>query len=287
MTIAVTAVTAATGHLGRLVVDELLAHVPATEVVAIARDAAKAADLAELGVTVRVADYGDGSAMEEALAGVERLLLISGSEVGQRSTQHATVIDAALAAGVAHISYTSVLGGAASILPVAPEHLDTEAHLREVGVAHKLLRNGWYHENYAASLASAAATGTVLTSVQDGLVASAPRADYARAAAVVLTTPVAELEDVYELSGDDAWPQEVLAAAVAEVIGKPVTVTRVTAAEQVAALQLAGLDEGTAGFVAAIDAAIDHGDLAIQTGQLAALIARPTGSLVDGLRPLA
>jgi len=142
MTIAVTAVTAATGHLGRLVVDELLAHVPATEVVAIARDAAKAADLAELGVTVRVADYGDGSAMEEALAGVERLLLISGSEVGQRSTQHATVIDAALAAGVAHISYTSVLGGAASILPVAPEHLDTEAHLREVGVAHTLLRNG-------------------------------------------------------------------------------------------------------------------------------------------------
>jgi len=127
----------------------------------------------------------------------------------------------------------------------------------------------------------------VLTSVQDGLVASAPRADYARAAPVVLTTPVAELEDVYELSGDDAWPQEVLAAAVAEVIGKPVTVTRVTAAEQVAALQLAGLDEGTAGFVAAIDAAIDHGDLAIQTGQLAALIARPTGSLVDGLRPLA
>ncbi len=282
-----TAVTAATGHLGRLVIDELLARVPATEVVAVARDATKAADLADLGVTVRIADYDDGRAMQEALAGVQRLLLISGSEPGRRSKQHATVIDAAIAAGVEHISYTSILGAESSTLALAGEHVDTEAHLREVGVAHTLLRNGWYHENYAPTLQSAGATGTVLTSVQHGLVASAPRADYARAAAVVLTTATAEVEDVYELSGDDAWPQEVLAAAVAEVIGKPVTVTRVSTQEHVAALQRAGLDEGTASFVAGIDTGTDHGDLAIQTGQLAALIGRPTGSLIDSLRPLA
>ncbi|MEO3937155.1 NmrA family NAD(P)-binding protein [Dermatophilaceae bacterium Soc4.6] len=281
------AVTAATGQLGRLVVDELLTRVPATEVVAVARDATKAADLADLGVTVRLADYDDGAAMEAALAGVDRLLLVSGSAIGQRARQHAVVVDAAIAAGVGHIAYTSLLGAGSSTIGFAPEHVATEEHLRQTGVAHTLLRNGWYHENYASTLGAAAATGTVLTSAQTGLVASASRADYARAAAVVLTTPVAELDDVYELSGDDAWPQEVLAAAVAEVIGRPVTVTRVSAQEQVAALQQAGLDEGTAGFVASVDTAIDHGDLARQTGQLAALIGRPTTSLVDGLRPLA
>lgn len=281
------AVTAATGQLGRLVVAALLERVPATEVVAVVRDAARAADLAERGVTVRVADYADGAALEDAFAGVERVLLISGSEVGQRTKQHLTVIDAAVAAGVGHLTYTSVLGGEASTLPVAPEHLDTEAHLRTVGLPSTLLRNGWYHENYATTLDTARRTGTILTSVRDGLVASASRADYALAAAVVLTTPVEQLDDVYELSGDVAWSQDDLAATVAEIVGSPVTVTRVTADEQLAALEQAGLDAGTAGFVVAVDTATERGDLAIRTGALARLIGRPTSPLADALRPLA
>jgi len=283
------AITAATGQLGRLVVDALLERLTAEAahtVVAIVRDAAKAVDLAERGVTVRVASYEDGPAMEDALAGVDRLLLISGSDVGNRAKQHATVIDAAVAAGVGHLTYTSVLGGRSSTLPVAPDHVETEAHLQTVGVPSTVLRNGWYHENYAATLATARHTGTVLTSVHAGRIASATRADYAQAAAAVLTTPMADLDDVYELSGDVAWSQEDLAAAVAELIGAPVTVTRVTPAEQTAALTQVGLDADTAGFVVAIDAATDRGDLAIQTGALARLIGHPTTSLVDGLRPL-
>ncbi|WP_295698164.1 NmrA family NAD(P)-binding protein [Lapillicoccus sp.] len=288
------ALTAATGQLGRLVVDALLERLgtergleSAAVVVAVVRDPAKAADLAERGVTVRVASYEDGVAMEAALAGVDRLLLISGSDVGQRAKQHATVIDAAVAAGVGHITYTSVLGATSSTLPVAPDHRDTEAHLAVIGVPATLLRNGWYHENYVSTVDTARHTGVVLTSVHEGRVASATRADYAQAAAVVLTTPVAELDDVYELSGDVAWTQEDLAAAVTELIGSPVTVARVTPQEQTATLIQVGLDADTAAFVVAIDAATDRGDLAIRTGALARLIGHPTTSLVDGLRPLA
>lgn len=282
------AVTGATGQLGSLVINSLLDgalrdKVAPSEIVAVVRDAAKAQALADRGIDVRVAAYEDRPALDAALAGVDKLLLISGNEVGQRLAQHANVIDAAIANGVSLLAYTSVSAVDTSTLPVAPDHLATEQYLRSTDLNHVSLRNGWYHENYVPALATARQTGTLLTSAGDGLVASASRADFAEAAAVVLTTD-APLKDVYELSGDTAWSQDELAATIQDVIGSAVTVAQVTAEEQVAALTAAGVPDVWADFAASTDASIRNGELAATTGELSHLIGRPTTPLAHVLR---
>lgn len=276
------AVTAATGQLGSLVIDSLLERVPATEVVAVVRDAAKAQPLADKGVTVRVANYDDSAALNQALSGVDRVLLISGSEIGKRFEQHKNVIDAAITQNASRLVYTSAPYADTSTLPVAPEHLQTEQYLATVDIEQSLLRNGWYNENYLSTLDSAGATGSVLTSAGEGRVASAARADFAEAAAVVLTSDT--VEPVYELSGDTAWTQTELAATVGDVIGKPVESAQVTPEQQAEILAGAGLDAGLIGFLVGIDASIKNGELAHTNGVLSGLIGRPTTPLADSLR---
>jgi len=277
------AVTAATGQLGSLVVDSLLARVPASEIVAVVRDAAKAQPLADKGVTVRVASYDDSAALVSALEGVDKVLLISGNEFGQRLAQHQNVIDAAAAQGVSLLAYTSAPAVDTSTLPVAPEHLATEQYLATSDLDVVLLRNGWYHENYLSSVDAARHTGAVLTSAGDGKVSSASRADFAEAAAVVLTTDQ-PLKPVYELGGDVAWTQDDLAAAVSDVIGAPVTVAQVSPEDQTAALAAAGVPDMWVDFTVATDASIKNGELEVAGGELSALIGRPTTPLVDSLR---
>lgn len=280
------AVTAATGQLGTLVVDALLERTSPDQIVAIARDAAKAEALAAKGVDVRIASYDDPAALSEALAGIDQVLLISGNEFGKRADQHRNVIDAAIANDVSRIVYTSAPQADTSTLPVAPEHLATEQYLASTDVDHVLLRNNWYHENYASSVETAAATGSVLTSAGDGRVASASRQDFAEAAAVVLTTD-GPVKQVYELAGDVAWTQSDLADALAEVLGKPVEVANVSADEQSAILASAGLDAGLVGFIVGVDAGIKQGDLELATGDLSSLLGRPTTPIVETLRALA
>ncbi len=280
------AVTAATGQLGTLVVDALLARTTPDQVVAIVRDAAKAEPLAAKGVDVRIASYDDTAALEAALAGIDRVLLISGNEFGKRTQQHRNVIDAAIANDVSRVVYTSAPQVDTSTLPVAPEHLETEQYLASTAVDHVVLRNNWYHENYASAVETAAATGSVLTSAGDGRVASAARQDFAEAAAVVLTTD-GPVKRVYELAGDVAWTQADLAAALSEVVGKPVEVANVSADEQSAILTSVGLDAGLIGFITGVDAGIKQGDLELATGELSSLIGRPTTPLVETLRSLA
>jgi NAD(P)H dehydrogenase (quinone) len=276
-------VTGATGHLGRLVIKELLKSVPAQDVVAIVRSAAKAADLAAQGVQVRVAPYDDPAALQAALAGVERLLLISSSEVGRRVQQHQNVIDAAKAAGVQFIAYTSAPLAATTSLILAPDHKATEELLIASGLDFAILRNNWYTENYLQQLNTARQTGKVVAAAGEGQVASASRADYAAGAAAVLLDG-GHVGRIYELGGDYAWTYDELAAAIGEVIGRPVTYEAVDGATLVEILQSVGLDEGTAGFVAALDANIAAGVLAEVTHDLSRLIGRPTTPLVEGLR---
>lgn len=268
------ALTGATGHLGTLVLQELLTTTSAGEVVAIARNAAKAEPLAELGVQVRVADYDDPQTLPAALDGVDRLLLISGSEVGRRVAQHAAVIDAAQAAGVGFVAYTSLLGIEDTINPLEPEHAATEAYLRGSGLPFALLRNGWYNENYTPVVQQAAATGAIVGSAGQGRTASAARADYAAAAAIVLAGP-GHAGAVYELSGDTAWTGDDLAALVAQHSGRPVAYENVTPAEHERILIEAGVPEQGAGFAVAIDAAVARGDLGAVNGRLSGLIGRP------------
>jgi NAD(P)H dehydrogenase (quinone) len=275
------AVTAATGQLGRLVVESLRER--GADVVAVVRDPAKAAGALGSDVEVRTASYDDRAALEAAFAGVDTVVLVSGNEVGRRVQQHTNAVGAAKAAGVTRVVYTSAPHADTTTLALAPEHKATEEVIAGSGLAWTFLRNNWYHENYVAQVGRAAESGVLLGSAHDGRTASAARRDYAEAAAVVAIGEGHE-NRVYELSGDQAWTMPELAAAMSEVTGRPVEYRDLSTAEHVAALTAAGLDEGTAGFVAALDANTAEGCLADTTGDLRRLIGRPTTPLVEGLR---
>jgi len=276
-------VTGATGNLGRLVIAGLLERgADPQSIVAGARDVSRAEGL---GVRVARLDYADPSSIAAALDGVDSVLLISGSEVGQRVAQHEAVIDAAKDAGVTKFVYTSAPKATTSDLVLAPEHKATEELIQASGLPSVILRNNWYTENYAADLTRAAETGVLAAGAGDGRVASASRKDFADAAAVVLLED-GHIGQVYELGGDVAWGYDDLAAAITEIAGREVTYQPLTADDQRAGLLAAGLDEGTAGFVVALDSGIRSGALADTDGTLSRLIGRPTTPLVDGLRAI-
>ncbi|HAZ53495.1 MAG TPA: NAD(P)-dependent oxidoreductase [Franconibacter helveticus] len=279
------AITGATGQLGHLVIDALLKTVAAEQIVAIARDPAKAADLTAKGVQVRRADYGDATALTAALSGVKKLLLISSSEVGQRTAQHRNVIEAAKAAGVGFIAYTSLLHADRSPLGLAQEHVATERMLTESGIPFALLRNGWYTENYLASVPPALEHGVFIGSAGDGKIASATRADYAEAAARVLTLDN-QAGNVYELAGDEAWTLAALSALLSQQSGKPVVYQNLSEADFKAALLGAGLPEPLAALLANSDAGASKGGLFDDSRQLSALIGRPATPLAESVRDL-
>ncbi|MEV7778862.1 SDR family oxidoreductase [Kitasatospora sp. NPDC088351] len=273
-------VTGATGQLGRLVVEGLLAKVPASEVTVAVRSAGKAADLAERGVTVRVVDYDRPESLAGAFAAGDRVLLISGSEVGRRIPQHRAVVDAARAAGVALLAYTSAPG--AATFRLADEHKETEALIRESGLPFTFLRNGWYTENYLGDAAGTVDRGVVIGSAGQGRVAGATRRDYADAAVAVLVGEGHE-NAVYELSGDAAWSLAELAAAFAQASGKPVEYREVAPAEHLEVLVGAGLPQGFAEILVDVDAGIARGELAGTPGDLARLTGRPTVPLAESV----
>ena len=276
------AVTGATGQLGGLAIEELLKTQPADTVVAVVRDAGKAESLAAKGVQVRVADYTDRAALEAAFAGVDRVLLISGSEVGQRVPQHQNVIDAAKAAGVQRVVYTSAPKATDTDLILAPEHKATEEYLVASGLDYTIVRNNWYTENYVNQLNAAMATGTVVTAGGEGRIASATRADLAEGAVAVLLDD-AHRGKVYEFGGDHSWTYHELADTIGDIIGRPVSYQPVDADALVGILTGNGLDEGTASFVAALDTNTAAGALDVQTGDLSRVLGRPTTSLKEGL----
>jgi NAD(P)H dehydrogenase (quinone) len=277
-------VTGATGHLGRLIIERLIARDTApSEIVAAGRDADRLASVARLGVATAVIDFAAPASLDSALAGADTLMLVSSSEVGQRTQQHANAIAAATRAGITRIVYTSAPHADTSTLILAPEHKATEQALRDSGITFTILRNNWYTENYVSAMTQAAATGTHADSTRGGRIASASRIDFADAAAVVLTTAGHE-NATYELGGDRAWDGAELAAAMAEVLGTPVAYAPLTPEQHTAALTAAGLDSGTAGFLVALDANIHDGLLGETTGDLARLIGRPTTPLSEGLR---
>jgi NAD(P)H dehydrogenase (quinone) len=277
-------VTGATGRLGRLVIDELLATGPATapvpEVVAVVRDAAKAADLAERGVELRIADYDAPETLAGAFQGGDTVLLISGSEVGRRTAHHTAVINAAKGAGVARLAYTSVLGGPAADFALAVEHQETERVILGSGLTYTFLRNGWYTENYTAQIPVQLQHGLV-GSAGGGRVGSATRADFAAAAAVVLTGEGHE-NTAYELSGDVAWTLPEYAAELSKQSGTEVTYTDLPAGAFKEILLGSGMPEPMADIFVDVDVAgISRGLLAGGDGDLSRLIGRPTTPLAD------
>ena len=270
-------ITGASGHLGTLVIDSLLAKgVPAEQIRAGARNPSTVTTVPAVHL-----DYDDPASIAAALDGVETVLLISASVPGTRVALHKNVIDAAAAAAVTRLVYTSVLDARDSALILAPEHKATEELIETSGIPATILRNGWYTENYLGTLEQAK-SGEVVTSTGEGRVSSASRRDYADAAAAVLAEPGHE-NTVYELSGDTAWSFDEFAAAAAGILGSPVAHRALPADEHAAHLAAAGLDGGTVGFVVALDANIRDGLLAATSGDLTRLIGRPTTPLAEGL----
>ena len=275
-------VTGASGQLGRLVIQSLLRKVPAGEIVAAVRDPKRVQDLAALGVQVRQADYNQPATLLSAFAGADKVLLISSSEIGQRVAQHAAVIAAAQQAKVKLLAYTSLLHADRSPLGLADEHRQTEALLQESGLPSVLLRNGWYTENYLASIPAALAHGVLLGSAGEGRIASATRADYAEAAATVLTLD-AQAGRVYELASDQAYSLSELAAELSRQSGQPVRYQDLPEAEFQAALLAAGLPAEVASLLADSDAGASRGGLFDDGRQLSALLGRPTTSLTEAV----
>ncbi|ONI54994.1 MULTISPECIES: SDR family oxidoreductase [unclassified Streptomyces] len=276
-------VTGATGELGRLVIDELLATVPAGEIVAVVRNKEKAAALAARGVELRIADYDHPETLAEAFRAGDRVLLISGSEVGKRVAQHSAIVEATKAAGVAQLAYTGILGGPDADFLLADEHKATEQLILDSGLPYTFLRNGWYTENYTANLAPVLEHGAVVANAGEGRIASASRADYAAAAAAVVTGE-GHLGKAYELSGDTAWSLAEYAALLSEVTGKEITYKEVPAAAHQEILVGAGLPEGFAAILTDVDEAIARGRLAGTSGDLARLTGRPTTPLATTVR---
>ncbi|ASD62920.1 SDR family oxidoreductase [Bdellovibrio bacteriovorus] len=271
-------VTGATGQLGQLVIHSLLKKVPASEIVAAVRNVQKAQNLKDLGIQVREADYNNPEAWTATLKGIQKVLLISGSEVGSRIQQHKAVIDAAKKAGTVELLvYTSLLRADTSPLVLGQEHKETEKMIQASGLRYSLLRNGWYTENYVGSAKSAVEHGAVLGAAQDGRIASASREDYAEAAAQVLT--LQNPKAVYELAGDTSYSLKELAAEISKQSGKEVKYNNLSEADYKAVLIQVGLPEGFAGILAQSDSAAAQGGLYDESHELSQLIGRKTTPL--------
>ncbi len=275
-----TGITGATGQLGRLVVEKLKQNVNAEQLVALVRTPEKATDL---GVEVRGFDYTKPEELTGALQGIDQLLLISANEVGQRKAQHENVIKAAKEAGVKRIVYTSLLHADTSSLSLAAEHAETEEALKSSGIPHTILRNGWYTENYTASIPAALNAGAWIGSAGDGAISSAAREDYAEAAAAVLT---GEGHDgkLYELGGDQAHTLRDLAAEISRQTGKDLPYNNLSESEYAGVLQASGVPGGLAHAIAGWDIAASKNDLFDDSKTLSRLIGRPTTSLADTVR---
>ena len=275
-------VTGATGQLGHLVIEHLLKTTAANQIVALVRNPQKASALKELGVEVREADYAKPDTLSSAFSGLDKLLLVSSSEVGQRATQHQNVIDAAKAAGVQLLAYTSILHADTSPLALAKEHVATETYLREADVPYVVLRNGWYTENYLASVAPALENQAFIGAAGNGRISSATRNDFAQAAAVVLTSNEPQVGKVYELSGDESYTLADLCAILSEESGNAIPYVNMPEEDYAKALEGAGIPAPFAAILADSDAGASQGALFDDSHALSKLIGRPT----TALRPL-
>ena len=274
-------VTGATGHLGRHVVEQLLEKVPADQITALVRTPEKAADFAERGVKIVVADYNAPETYDTVFAAGDKVLLISGNEFEKgRVGQHKVGIEAAKAAGVALLAYTSAPGPLAAAL--ADDHRGTEEALLASGVPYALLRNGWYNENYTENLAPVLEHNAVVAAAGDGRVSSASRADYAAAAVAVLTGEGHE-NQTYELGGDEAWSFAEYAAELSRQTGKEIAYNNVPAETLIGILTGAGLPEPFAAILAGVDASIAEGQLVVSTGDLSRLSGRPTTPISESI----
>jgi len=273
-------VTGATGQLGRLIVEKLKQKVGAGNLIALVRSPEKAVNLA---IDARKFDYTEAESLANALQGIDSLLLISGSDVGQRKVQHENIIKAAQEAGIKWIVYTSLLHADTSSLSLAVEHVATEDLLKSSGIPYTILRNGWYTENYTGSVPGAVGSGAFVGSAGEGMISSASRDDYAEAAAVVLTSE-GHVGKVYELAGDVAYTLRDLAAEISNQTGKNIPYNNLSEEDYAGILKSLGVPENLAQAIAGWDVGASKDDLFDDGKVLSKLIGRPTTTLAQEVK---
>ncbi|NLP59251.1 SDR family oxidoreductase [Lutibacter sp. B1] len=268
-------ITGASGKLGQLVVSKLKEHISAEDIIALVRTPEK---VESLGINARTFDYNQPNKLAAALKGIDKLLLISGNEIGKRFLQHSAVINAAKEVGIKHFVYTSLLKADSSTLVLAPEHLNTEKAIKASGLDFTILRNGWYNENYTERVKDTVAHGKLYGSSSDAKISSASREDFAEAAVVVLCEDK-HRNKTYELSGDLAFTMEDYASEISKLTGKKIPYVNLPEKEFASVLEQAGLPEPVAAFFAGTHTATLHGDLYDDGNQLNQLIGRPTTTI--------
>ena len=220
-------VSGASGQFGHAAASQLLDM--GEDVIALSRSTDKVADLAARGAEVRAADFDSPDGLEDAMAGGETLLLISTTMVGQRPRQHGNAINAAKAAGVKHVVYTSLLGVRKPGNPSVEgfDHIATEELLEDSGLAYTFLRNSLYAEAVATAMAiPALIAGSKMENAGNGRVPIISRDDCVAMAVAVLTQDGHE-NKAYEVSGPDLWTLPDAMALVSEMTGKAITIEQV------------------------------------------------------------
>ncbi|WP_407308262.1 SDR family oxidoreductase [Acinetobacter sp.] len=279
------AITGATGHLGHLVIQHLLSQTPANNIVALVRNVKKAESFQKQGIEVRHFDYDQIESLQPALQGIDKLLLISANEIGRRTPQHKAVIDAAVAAQVPYIAYTSLLRADTSQLSLAQEHRETEQLIHNSGLSYTLLRNNWYIENYLADIQHTIESGILYGAAQDALISAAPRQDYAEAAANVLLGSVHD-NKTYELASSTAFNLDALAKTISEISSKPVVYKNLSAEDYKQMLLQAGLPESLAGTMVEADIEATRGAFFSESKDLENLLKHPTTSIEATVKSL-
>lgn len=267
--------TGASGQLGRLVLDQLLAKgVAPADIIATTRDVSKLADYAAKGIEVRKADFNDPASIADAFKGATRLALISTDTIGQRLQQHRNAIAAAKAAGVQHIIYTSMPNPHPdSKITFAAEHRGTEEAIKASGLSYTILRNAWYQENLFLSLPQVLASGHWYTSTGDGKMNYLARADCAAALAAVLASDNTESK-VYTLTGGEKLTTADIAALASDVLGKKIEVIQLTDEQLAAGMQQHGVPDFMIPFIIGFEANTRVGDADIQTDDVEKLMGR-------------
>ncbi|HVY80195.1 MAG TPA: SDR family oxidoreductase [Steroidobacteraceae bacterium] len=280
-------VTGAAGKLGQRVIAHLLDthHVPPARIVAGTRTPDKLAALAAKGVQVRKLDFEDGASLASALAGVDRMLLISTDAIdrpGRRLTQHKAAVAAATQARLKHVIYTSMPNPEKSLVTFAPDHFGTERALGASGLSHTILRNSWYMEGLLMSMPARLASGKWFTAAGDGQLAYVAREDCARIAAAVLVSESTGTA-IYDVTGPRKHTIAGIAALVSEVTGKPLEVVQVSEEELIQGMKAARVPDFLIPLAASIDANTRAGYFNVLSNAVEQLTGKPPQGLLDFL----
>jgi NAD(P)H dehydrogenase (quinone) len=282
-------VTGATGHLGKAVISSLLAKgIPASNIAALVRDEKKAADLKEKGIQIKIGNYQDFGSLKNALQDVDKLLLVSSSDMDDRLGQHKNVINAAKETGVSHIVYTSIdiKDFKQSTIPLVSQiHADTADYLKQMAIPYTLMDNTLYADLIPMFAGENVLEDGIFFPAGAGKTPFLPRTEMAEAAAIVLTTAGHENKE-YAIAAETAYSFEEIAGLLSDITGKPVNYHKPDADAYIAQLVKAGVPKDNAAFFAGFGKAIGNGEFDTHRSDLKQLLGRSPVSLEDFLRSI-